>query len=380
MKKILIYYNNDSFLYLIDELIKQFGIEEYSIVRTGERAIKERYNDVEIIKDINMIGKNQYDTAYVISESPFVNKMYYELHKIGVKKVYTINTEYLTTSKLENIISEFDMTEKPLIGYIETHLYNQCNLNCKGCTHFSNIDKTPFMSLEQYEQNIKKLSELYNINTFRLMGGEPLLNKDLSKYLEITNKYLTNSNVDIATNGLLICNMNKELIDTLKRLNITLKISLYLPIEKVRDKIDEFLNKYDIPHFYGNGCKQADDNLLIREFHKCLTLDKKYDALYNSNHCFAKECWFLKDHYLAKCATPLQIDVLNKKFNTHFEVTENDYIDISSLDYGSWDDVKKILGPNDFCRYCMPDEQKYDWEVRNKNQELEDYVVLRRRK
>ena len=281
---------------------------------------------------------------------------------------------------IDKIITKFDLSEKPLIGYIETHVFNQCNLKCKGCTHFSDIDNNVAISLNDFEKNLSILSKLYNVNTLRLMGGEPLLNKDLGKYILIAKKYFPNTNIDIATNGLLVTKMSDELINIIRDNNLVIKVSLYIPINVIKKDLEEFFEKKKLKHFYGNGCKQADDNLLIRKFHKCLTLEKKYNAKYNAENCFARECWFLKDTLIAKCVTPLQIEILNKKYNTNFEVTDKDYIDIKKIKKSSWDDIYKLISPNDFCKYCIPKEEEYDWEIKGQNQELEDYIVGGRKK
>lgn len=172
MQNILFFYNNDEFLYLIDEIKKMYNINNFYILKTGERAKKTKYKNNNIYSYIKQLRNLNIKIAFIISESPFVNKMYFELNKLGINKVYTINGEYLPMleqdKSLTELISEFTL-DKPLIGYLETHLYNKCNLNCKGCTHFSNIDDTEFMTIEEYEKNISLLSKLYNINTFRLM-------------------------------------------------------------------------------------------------------------------------------------------------------------------------------------------------------------------
>ncbi|MGM9850184.1 MAG: radical SAM protein [Bacilli bacterium] len=382
MKNVLIYYNNDNLLYLIEKLKDIYKFKHYSILKKGERAIYDRYCEVDIFDSINRFEKNSFDCAFIISESPFVNEMYYELYKFNIKIVYTLNAEYLSTleddNEICNIITKFCLTDKPLIGYIETHVYNQCNLNCKGCTHFSNIDSSNAISLESFEKNLSILSRLYNVNTLRLMGGEPFLNSDLGKYILIAKKYFPNTNIDIATNGLLLTSMPQELIKIIRENNIAIKVSLYIPTNKIMNRLEDFFNRNKIKHIYGNGCKQVDDNVLIRKFHKCLTLEKNFDAKYNSRNCFARECWFLKGSLLAKCVTPLQIEIINEKYNVNFEVTNNDFIDISKIKQSSWNEIEKMLSPNDFCKYCVPIEEEYDWEIKNKNQKLEDYIVCRR--
>ncbi len=379
MDNVLIYYNNDSLLYIIEDLKKLYGLRCFEILRCGERASQEMYDSIPILSDYRNVAKNKYSYAFVISEAPFVNKMVYELHLLGVKTVYILNAEYLPVlnndETINKIITKFDLSSKPLVGYVETHVYNQCNLNCKGCTHFSNIDNSKAISLMDFEKNMFLLSKFYNVNTLRLMGGEPLLNRDLDKYILIARKYFPFSNIDIATNGLLITRLPEETIKVITENNIALKVSLYLPVDKIKDKLEAFFSKHGIRHIYGNGCKQVDDNVLIRRFHKCLTLEKQFNAKYNCENCFARECWFLKNGLIAKCVTPLQIEILNRKFGTCFEVTDKDFINLETMSESSWNDINKLLSENDFCKYCTPVKEEYEWEIKSSNQELEDYIV-----
>lgn len=60
------------------------------------------------------------------------------------------------------------------LDYLETHIINKCNLNCKGCSHFSNIvdDEDAPVDITVFEKDFARLSELFDhIFTIRLMGG-----------------------------------------------------------------------------------------------------------------------------------------------------------------------------------------------------------------
>ena len=73
------------------------------------------------------------------------------------------------------------------LDYLETHIINKCKLNCKGCSHFSNIvdDEDAPVDITVFEKDFARLSELFDhIFTIRLMGGEPFLNPDMGKYIE----------------------------------------------------------------------------------------------------------------------------------------------------------------------------------------------------
>ena len=68
------------------------------------------------------------------------------------------------------------MKKKESLDYIEYNVVGHCNLNCKGCSHFSNIQKKEFADLATFEKDISMLKKLFSeIRLINLLGGEPLL-------------------------------------------------------------------------------------------------------------------------------------------------------------------------------------------------------------
>jgi len=90
--------------------------------------------------------------------------------------------------------------------YIE--ITNTCNLKCKFCPDTNR--KKEFMSVENFEQAIKKVHKHTNLVCLHVKG-EPLLHPDLKKLLNILDKY--NLKANITTNGTLI----NEKLDILKK-------------------------------------------------------------------------------------------------------------------------------------------------------------------
>ena len=70
-------------------------------------------------------------------------------------------------------------------------IVDHCNLNCKGCGHFSPLASKSFLDLETFENDLRRLNELLDgeIYCFEIMGGEALLHPQLEKFIEITAKY-----------------------------------------------------------------------------------------------------------------------------------------------------------------------------------------------
>ncbi len=313
-------------------------------------------------------------SSILILEAPiFITKYSNQLKKQNIETIYILDLFDIDDSIINNI-REFSLLKKPLLGYIEINLVNHCNLKCKGCTHFSNICDKYEISIEQFKNDIEKLSSLVNIDLIRLMGGEPLLHSELSKILPIVRKYFPNSKVALVSNGLLIPKMDDQLIESIKNNNVFFNISLYQPTYKIADKIVKFLDDKNIKFFFGNGCKQKDETLLILEFHTCLTTKKVNDPEKANNLCYGRHFPFVKDGFISRCSYPLLIQYLNEKCNSNFKTTENDFKKID--DFQNGDELIEYLEHFcDFCAYCTDKKLKrFEWQTSNKNN-LSDYIV-----
>ena len=63
-------------------------------------------------------------------------------------------------------------------------IVDHCNLNCKGCGHFSPLAPKSFLDIETFENDLRRLNGLLNGNIycFELMGGEALLHPQLEDF------------------------------------------------------------------------------------------------------------------------------------------------------------------------------------------------------
>ena len=73
------------------------------------------------------------------------------------------------------------LTPPTYLTKIDIHLADSCNLNCFGCSHFSQIAQSKFPDIQAYERDIKALSAVTQgfIGKIQLMGGEPLAKSKL---------------------------------------------------------------------------------------------------------------------------------------------------------------------------------------------------------
>ena len=71
------------------------------------------------------------------------------------------------------------------IPHIEWHIAHSCNLTCYGCGHFSNHAHKGIVKYDELETWYKTWSEKILPKHASLLGGEPLLNKDIYRILKL---------------------------------------------------------------------------------------------------------------------------------------------------------------------------------------------------
>ena len=103
------------------------------------------------------------------------------------------------------------MRQKVRLFGVEYNLTEHCNLSCYHCDHASPLMPKKFASLEEYERDIRAISEAVHVEEFRIVGGEPLLHPQLLEFLRIAHESGIGDAVKIYTNGVLLHTMPDEL-------------------------------------------------------------------------------------------------------------------------------------------------------------------------
>ena len=227
-----------------------------------------------------------------------------------------------------------------MIRYIETHIVDHCNLNCRGCSHFSPLAKPYFKDFNEYEKEIQQLAKITNnnISRIRIMGGEPLLHPAVMDFCKITRDNFINSNIVLVSNGILLHKLTDEQITEFNNLNIELCVSQY-GINIDMDKFYQF-NR----HCFHNK------NLM---YNIGLDLNGSQDintSYYRCDHV-KQGCNFLKDGRIYQCAIAAQIDYFNDYFDKHIEYNIDD-ISIDIYNHSLKEIEQFLTKPHDFCKYC----------------------------
>ena len=114
---------------------------------------------------------------------------------------------------------------------IDVQVCGHCNLRCAGCMHFSPVAEESFLDLDEYESDLERFSSIKDVSNYFaaivLMGGEPLLHKDIAEIIRMTRRHLPTILIALCTNGLLLKRMGEDFWSALTECEVDLTISPY---------------------------------------------------------------------------------------------------------------------------------------------------------
>lgn len=353
--------------------LNSFNISTDGYLKLGDPT--KSTEDTIYVDNSTTIDRNS--TIFITKKAIIMGETIDFLRRNNFRNIYVFDEELLTEEsktkeELFSYTRKIDL-EKPFINYLEVNVVDQCNLNCKGCAHFSNICNNNMLDIDKYSTDLDKIAKHFDVYYFRLLGGEPLLHPRLKDIVELTRQKLPNTKLIIVTNGLLLDRLSIETLQTLAKCNVTFSISLYEPTSKKLDSIIEILNQYNIKYLINDDYTKSPE--VIKSFYKSIATTKEENDSYKQ--CIGRFCRFLRDGKISKCYYPLLIEILNEKYGTSFQVTEDDYIELDNITDG-WEAIDKLNGKTPFCDYCRQTQEFFDWEPHHKNEKQLDSFVLQK--
>lgn len=277
--------------------------------------------------------------------------------------ISNIKRKIVKTQKNVGIDLVKKITPQPIISF-SYHLCEHCNLNCVSCDNFSPLAEEEFTDVNEFTRDMERMAQITSneARAIMLLGGEPLLNKEICLYIKITRKLFPYANIYISTNGLLICKMSNEFYESCRENNIVIRMTKY-PIKFDYDGAEAFLIERGIKVEFS-----IDKNIVKDMFLEPLRMYGDCDPRDSFLGCWqGNQCTFLKHGKIYPCAVVANIEHFNKKFKQEIHVSTRDYIDI--YDDISYDDIANFLAaPTPFCRYCdVKNRTMQPWKVSERN-------------
>jgi organic radical activating enzyme len=256
------------------------------------------------------------------------------------------------------------MIDKEMIlHYLETHLVDHYNLNCKGCGHFSPLSDKKFTDFKSFERDLIRLRELFdNISIIRLMGGEPLLHPDVSAFLEFTRLTFHDARIVLVTNGILLLKQSERFWEKCSKNDVVIEITKY-PIKLDFEAIEKKRKSFSV---------KIETRGIVTRFYKGINIAGNSDPSIAFHYCQSKfKCPFLQDGKIYICAFPALVHIFNKYFVRSIPVTEADSIDIYANINGS-DILDFLNSPGPMCRWCLSNWPTFKWKVSGR--EIDEWI------
>ena len=291
----------------------------------------------------------------------------------GLVKVWILPEFYFDKAglKIEQDFLFIDDYNKPRLESFQVHLTDMCNLNCKGCGHFSNIAKEPIsLELGKYRDDLQQLRSMFwGVERIYLLGGEPLLYQNISEVIKQTRRIFPDSEIHITTNGLLLPKMEDNFFDVVNMTKSHIEISMYPKTYENREEISNVLEKHDLVNTTIIWGRVVFTKKMLKRKHK--TPQKSFDNCYNRKNA----CYFLQDGKLAKCPMMLLIDIFDKEYGIRREC-KKEYIDLYKDKIDGWKALELLNRPSEMCSYCAETPQEFEWDIKSHNDaKAEDWFV-----
>lgn len=231
---------------------------------------------------------------------------------------------------------------------IEFNLTDYCNLNCKGCSHYSPLAPAEFEDIDSLEFSMQRISGVRNARKIKdvyLIGGETLLYPRLKEAMKLARKYFPWAKISIFTNGLMIPKMDEEFWNLCNSENCVIALTRY-PVKFDYDRVEAICREKGVEiEVFGD---RGEENSFFK-----LPLDpeKKQNPRLAHFRCISFGCITVDGGRIYPCSQSACVGHLNHRFGTDFRWEPGDYLKVEDVK-----DVKEIKRLRDkpvpFCAYC----------------------------
>ena len=248
--------------------LNRLGITVDFFCDNDTRKHGKKYLGIEVISPENLAKLNKSINIFISNN--YVSLISTQLNKYGFKEIYNCaellkKTDFsqsneikgLQPLKIERRIEyyrnmclkdEYSSSGILNIKSLDVQITERCSLKCTNCSNLMQYYEKPVNSdLNQLFLAIERLMSCVNkIYEFRVLGGDPFMNKELHKVIDELKKYNQVEKVIVYTNGKIV---PKGLnLDCLKDKKVILDITNYGEISNKHDEIIKVLEENKIAY------------------------------------------------------------------------------------------------------------------------------------
>lgn len=205
---------------------------------------------------------------------------------------------------------------KPVLPYLETMITQACNLACLGCTNFSDVSHSGYVSVQQGRTDLEQWLSVLDIQHFGIIGGEPLINPEWRQWISMVRTLMPESRILFVTNGLLL-HRHADIMEFFHDIgNIVLKISVHVANDELEHTILNLQRSHNWQpvHEYGLD-RWLGANQVRLQIKRPDTFVKTYQGNYSNmlpwhsepaeafELCVQQQCPLLYQGRIYKCST-----------------------------------------------------------------------------
>ena len=238
------------------------GIIVSAICDSEKRKSEELFCGLEVIHTPNL--PQRYSKTRSVIASQHIQECAEQLTKLGYNEFYS-GLELLKNydiNKHQHIVSQSYMSSrlavckkshefyfnesKTYMRSLDVMITTKCSLKCRNCSNLMQYYVDPqhtsrekiLLALDVLNENVDYISE------FRVIGGEPLMNKDWADVVNGISKKNAEAEIFIYTNATI--SPKDEQLESFQGKNVNFIITDYSKLSRNIDKMIEKLTKYNI--------------------------------------------------------------------------------------------------------------------------------------
>ena len=258
-----------------------------------------------------------------------------------------------------------------VLDAVEIHLADRCNMNCTGCSHFSPFAAEWFADVDRIGRDLMSLQAKFKggIRHVNLLGGEPLLNKEVCAILDRVNETCPKAQITVVTNGINLLDQPAMFWKACRRTHVRINLTLYGPMVPKRMLIEQ-------------KCLSEGVSLRVQKgdvFFARMVPEGTVHARKAFRFCRKTTyCPYLREGRLYKCAQSYHIrDFAQAVRAAGYAMTEpaDEGLDVANTALTGRDILRYLMSPGTVCRYCSERERLMVWS--NGSRDVRDWCVCK---
>lgn len=254
---------------------------------------------------------------------------------------------------------------------LEMHVAHACNLRCEGCNHYANYALAGVVALSEGRAWLEAWSERVAPVHFSFLGGEPLINPELSEYLRLARRLWPHSRLRLVTNGLLL-GRRTDLWEALGETRTRLTVSIHSRDAAYRARLDPLLERARA-EASARGFSVEERNSVdgwYRPYRGVGASMKPFadgDPSGSWRSCASRHCVTLQDNALWKCPPIAHLPRVAAKFELWRDPDWSLSLAYQPLPVNASDDELRAFfarGPEPVCGMCPSRPERFVKSIR----------------